>query len=105
VLGSYAANANPTDITILVVLGLLGFVMRRYGLPVVPAIIGVILGPVSEERFRKALQASNGDWSTLYGTTFSIGAYVLLAGLIGWTLFKVFRSHDKPAPDAHLPHG
>lgn len=105
VLGGYSTNANPTDITILVVLGLLGFVMRRYGLPVVPAIIGVILGPVSEERLRKALQASNGDWSTLYGTGFSLGAYVLLAGLIGWTLFKVLRNHDEPAPDAHLPHG
>jgi putative tricarboxylic transport membrane protein len=105
VLGGYSTNANATDITILVVIGLLGFVMRRYGLPVVPAIIGVILGPVCEGRLRTALQASNGDWSTLYGTGFSIGAYVLLAGLIGWTLFKVLRSHDEPAPDAHLPHG
>ena len=105
VLGSFAGNANPTDITILVVIGLLGFVMRRYGLPVVPAIIGVILGPVCEGRLRLALQASNGDWTTLWGTGFSVGAYALLAGLIGWTLFKVLRSHDEPAPDAHLPHG
>ena len=105
VLGSYSTNANPTDIIILVVIGLLGFMMRRYGLPVVPAIVGAILGPVCEERLRKTLQVSDGDWAALWGTGFSIGMYVLLAGLLGWTLFKVLRSHDEPAPDAHLPHG
>jgi putative tricarboxylic transport membrane protein len=105
VLGSYSTNANPTDILILVIIGLLGFLMRRYGLPVVPAIVGAILGPVCEERLRKTLQVSDGDWTALWGTGFSVGMYVVLAGLLGWTLFKVLRSHDQPAPDAHLPHG
>jgi putative tricarboxylic transport membrane protein len=105
ILGSYSVNANPTDIVILVILGLLGFTMRRYGLPVVPAIIGVILGPVSEAKLRQALQVSNGHWSALWGTGFSVGAYAILAALLGWTLFKVLRNHDEPAPDAHLPHG
>jgi putative tricarboxylic transport membrane protein len=105
ILGSYSVNSNPTDILILVILGLLGFTMRRYGLPVVPAIIGVILGPVSEGKLRQALQVSNGDWSTLWGTGFSLAAYAILAALLGWTLFKVLRNHDEPAPDAHLPHG
>jgi putative tricarboxylic transport membrane protein len=105
ILGSFSVNSNPTDILILVILGLLGFTMRRYGLPVVPAIIGVILGPVSEGKLRQALQVSNGDWSTLWGTGFSLAAYAILAALLGWTLFKVLRNHDEPAPDAHLPHG
>ncbi len=105
VLGSFSTNANPTDIVILVIIGLLGFLMRRYGLPVVPAIVGAILGPVCEERLRKTLQVSNGDWTALWGTGFSVGMYVVLAGLLGWTLFKVLRNHDEPAPDAHLPHG
>ena len=67
ILGSYSVNQNPTDILVLVVLGLLGFLMRRYGLPVVPTVIGVILGPTSEGKLRQALQVSNGDWSTLWG--------------------------------------
>jgi putative tricarboxylic transport membrane protein len=39
----------------------LGFLMRRFGLPLLPAIIGVILGPFAEEELRQALQLSNGD--------------------------------------------
>ena len=35
--------------------------MRRYGLPVLPAIIGVILGPAAEQQLRRALQISDGS--------------------------------------------
>ena len=60
-LGAYAANASPFDLFLLLVIGALGFMMRRYGLPMLPAIIGVILGPFAEEKLRQALQISNGD--------------------------------------------
>jgi len=93
ILGSYSVNANPTDVVILVVLGLLGFLMRRYGLPVVPAVIGVILGPTSEGKLRQALQVSNGDWSTLWGTTFSVGVYAIIAVIL---LAASYRGLRKP---------
>ena len=64
-LGAYAANANTFDLFLLLVIGALGFMMRRYGLPILPAIIGVILGPFAEEKLRQALQISNGDLSGL----------------------------------------
>jgi len=91
ILGSYSVNQNPTDVIVLVVLGLLGFLMRRYGLPVVPAVIGVILGPTSEGKLRQALQVSNGDWSTLWGTAFSIGAYVLIAAILAHAAYRGLR--------------
>jgi len=95
ILGSYSVNANPTDVLVLVVLGLLGFLMRRYGLPVVPAVIGVILGPTSEGKLRQALQVSNGDWSTLWGTAFSLGVYAVIAVIL---LAASYRGLRKPAP-------
>ncbi|KRF30706.1 tripartite tricarboxylate transporter permease [Nocardioides sp. Soil805] len=82
ILGSFSVNQNPTDILVLVVLGLLGFLMRRYGLPVVPTVIGVILGPTSEGKLRQALQVSNGDWSTLWATGFAITVYVVIVALL-----------------------
>jgi putative tricarboxylic transport membrane protein len=79
-LGSYAVNADPLDLVILLVLGLLGFVMRRYGWPVAPAVIGLILGPVAETNLRRALAISNGDLSVLVETWFS--RVVLLVALV-----------------------
>lgn len=91
ILGSYSVNQNPTDILILVVIGTLGFLMRRYGVPVVPAVIGVILGPTSEAKLRQALQVSNGEWSTLWATGFSVTVYVVLASILGWAAYRTFR--------------
>ena len=78
-LGSYAVNADPFDLLLLTVLGLLGLVMRRYGWPIAPAVIGLILGPVAETNLRRALAISDGDLGVLLETT--VSKVVLLAAL------------------------
>jgi putative tricarboxylic transport membrane protein len=78
-IGGYAANGSTVDLMLLAVFGVLGFVMRRYGLPVLPAIIGVILGPLAELQLRRALQISDGALSGLYNTWFSVSVYAVVA--------------------------
>ncbi len=70
-LGSFAVNADPLDLVLLMVLGMLGFFMRRYGWPVAPAVIGLILGPIAETNLRRALAISGGDLGVLLDTWFS----------------------------------
>ena len=41
--------------------GLLGCFMRRYGWPVAPAVIGLVLGPIGETDLRRSLAISGGD--------------------------------------------
>ncbi len=65
-LGGFAANGSGTDLLILFTLGLVGFVMRRFGFPVAPLVIGAILGPMAEEQFRRALAISQGDYSVFW---------------------------------------
>ncbi len=79
-LGSYAVNADPFDLILLLLIGLLGFAMRRFGWPVAPAVIGLILGPVAETNLRRALAISDGDLSTLVDSWFS--RVVLLVALL-----------------------
>ena len=79
-LGSYAVNADPLDLVILLVLGLLGFAMRRFGWPVAPAVIGLILGPVAETNLRRALAISDGDLTVLVSSPFSV--VVLLVAVL-----------------------
>ncbi len=81
-IGAYAANNSTFDLWLLIIIGALGFFMRRYGLPVVPAIIGIILGPAAEEQMRRALQISNGELSGLWNTAFSQAVYVIIALLL-----------------------
>ncbi len=60
-LGAYSLHQSVVDLATLYVFGLLGFMMRRWGFPVAPAVIGLILGPLAESQFRRALAISQGD--------------------------------------------
>ena len=64
-LGAYAVNLQSFDLVLLLVFGLVGFMMRRFGLPILPLIIGVIIGPRIERQLRTALAVAGGDVSTL----------------------------------------
>jgi putative tricarboxylic transport membrane protein len=39
----------------------MGFLMRRFDFPTAPVIIGMILGPLAEQEFRRAMTISQGD--------------------------------------------
>ncbi|HEU4425096.1 MAG TPA: tripartite tricarboxylate transporter permease, partial [Pilimelia sp.] len=60
-LGVYAVSGNVVEVLIAYAIGVVGFFMRRYDFPISPVILGVILGPMMEEQFRRALIISDGD--------------------------------------------
>ena len=77
-LGAYALNASTFDVQVAIVIGILGFLFRRFGIPITPLILGLILGPNLELQFRRALQLSAGDYSTLWASPLSKILYLLL---------------------------
>ena len=101
-LGAYAVNLQAFDLVILLVLGLLGFAMRRFGLPVLPLIIGLILGPRAEGQLRKALQLSGGDVSGLWSEPVAIVVYVVVAVLLALPLVLALLRRRRPQAAAVL---
>jgi putative tricarboxylic transport membrane protein len=89
-VGAYSVNASTIDLVVLLVIGLIGFAMRRFGLPVVPAIIGVILGPRAELQMRRTFQLSNGEISGLWSTPLAKVTYVIIAVILLWPLLGRF---------------
>jgi putative tricarboxylic transport membrane protein len=61
-LGVYSLSGSIVEVLVMYAIGVMGFIMRRYEFPIAPVILGVILGPVMEIQFRRALVASGGDW-------------------------------------------
>jgi putative tricarboxylic transport membrane protein len=76
-LGVYSLSNSIFDLVLLWIVGLIGFLMRRYDYPVAPAIIGLILGPLAEAQFRRALTISQGDPSVF--VTHPLSLILLLA--------------------------
>ncbi|HEX5523896.1 MAG TPA: tripartite tricarboxylate transporter permease [Pedococcus sp.] len=96
-LGAYSVNLQAFDLGILLVLGLLGFMMRRYGLPVLPLILGVILGPRLEKQLRTSLQLSDGQVSGLFTEPVAIVVYVIVALVLLWPLARRVLRRSAPA--------
>ncbi len=77
-LGAYSVSFEPFDLALLLVLGFLGVAMRRFGLPVLPLIVGVILGPSLENQLTQALALSGGEVSTLWSEPVAKVVYTVL---------------------------
>jgi len=81
-LGAYSLHQSWVDLATLYVFGLLGFAMRRWDIPVGPAVIGLILGPLAETQFRRALSISQGDASVFVTQPISATFLALTALLL-----------------------
>ena len=101
-LGAYSVNQDPFDVGLLLFFGAIGFAIRRFGIPVLPLILGVILGPLMELKMREALDLSNGDISGLFNEGLAIFVYVLivLAIVIPVVLGRLRKSEGVPAQDS-----
>lgn len=75
-LGAYGLRNSWFDLFLLYAIGLAGFLMRRYDIPVAPTIVGMILGPLAEQQFRRALAISQGDLTVFF--THPISATILV---------------------------
>jgi putative tricarboxylic transport membrane protein len=97
-LGAYSVNQDPFDLLLLLLFGGIGFAIRRFGIPVLPLILGVILGPLMEQKMREALDLSNGDISGLFNEGLAVGLYVLIVAIVvAPYIVGLVRSRRSPA--------
>ncbi len=62
-IGAYSLNRSMLDLVLLYAVGVVGCMMRAWDVPLVPAVLGLVLGPMAEQQFRRALAISEGHVS------------------------------------------
>lgn len=90
--GVYAAGAKILDVAFMVVLGFVGFLMRRYDVPLAPVLIAVILGPLAETSLRAAMKNSENDVISLVSSPITIVLYVLLLAMVFFGVYTKIRA-------------
>ena len=78
-VGVYGMRQSAFDLYLMLGLGLIGVVMRRYDFPTAPVIVGLILGPVAEAQMRNALSIGEGSWQVFLDRPMSLGLLVVVA--------------------------
>jgi len=75
-VGIYGISGSTFDLMVMVFFGVLGWVLRKLDVPLVPVILGVLLGNQMEANMRRAMTISDGDWSALFASPLSIGLWL-----------------------------
>ncbi len=65
-VGTYAIQNNPVHIYWMLLFGVIGYFMKMYGFQVGPVILGVILGPMMDSNYRRAMIGARGDIGTFF---------------------------------------
>lgn len=91
-LGAFSLKGSLSDVIAIWVLGVLAFVLRRFTIPVAPVLLALVLGPLLEQEFRRALTVSGGDMSIFF--TRPISATLLAIAVVSLAgSFWVSRRH------------
>jgi putative tricarboxylic transport membrane protein len=106
-LGVYSLSGSLVEVLVMYAIGVAGFFMRRYEFPIAPVILGVILGPVMEVQFRRALVASGGDVSVFVDRPLTLGLLgaALLALVLPYLPSIVGRLRGRTRPAGRLAFG
>jgi putative tricarboxylic transport membrane protein len=64
IIGVYSVNFSNADIWIMVISGIAGYVLRKFGYEMAPLLLALVLGDRLEENFRLALTMSGGSYAT-----------------------------------------
>jgi putative tricarboxylic transport membrane protein len=92
-LGAYSVDRSVFDVGVMYAIGAAGFAMRQLAMPLAPAVIGVILGPLAEQQFRRSLAI--GGSPAIFLTRPISGA--LLLGSAAILTFRVMRRRNARA--------
>ncbi|WP_461208603.1 tripartite tricarboxylate transporter permease [Desulfocurvus sp. DL9XJH121] len=63
VVGCYALNTNMSDVWVFFFMGLMGFAFNKLGFPILPLVLGLILGKMAESNLRVSILMGGGDLS------------------------------------------
>ena len=81
-LGAYSLNRSMLDLAVLYAIGVCGCAMRANDVPMAPAVIGLILGPMSEQQFRRAAAIGEGDLSVFVTRPISAGLLAVAVAVL-----------------------
>jgi putative tricarboxylic transport membrane protein len=94
ILGAFAARNNITDVWLIVVFGVVGYLCERFRFPITPMVLGVILGPLAETNFMTTMISFGNDWTVFF--TRPISGTIMVIALLT-IVYPIFRQLKKRA--------
>jgi putative tricarboxylic transport membrane protein len=81
-VGVYAVHATTFDLMMMAGLGIVGYLLRKQGVPMAPLILGFVLGDLMEQNLRRALSITNGELGILWESPIAMGLWIAAGAMI-----------------------
>ncbi|MDS9470923.1 tripartite tricarboxylate transporter permease [Sporosarcina pasteurii] len=77
IIGAYMLNNSLFDVGLMITFGILGYILRKFGFPLAPLVLAVILGPILEDNFRQSLMMSGNEISIFYTRPITLTIFII----------------------------
>ncbi len=81
-VGVYGVHSSTFDLVLMVVLGVVGYILRKLDFPTAPIILGFVLAELMEQNLRRALAISDGDPRILFDSPLAIVLWVMALAVL-----------------------
>src|ERR1700756_5511838 len=91
IIGVYQVNSSIVDVWIMLIMGVLGYGLRKFGLDPAPLVLGLVISPILEQSLRQSLIMSNGDYLIFFQRRISsmlLGVAAIRLALAALALFR-----------------
>ena len=99
VMGSFAINNNIFECFVMIVFGIIGFFMKKFGFPVTPLCIALVLGKLFETNLRRSLILSKGNPFVFFTRPISCGILILAVFILFFPIVSNMLANKKKAKE------
>ncbi|HVG50253.1 MAG TPA: tripartite tricarboxylate transporter permease [Xanthobacteraceae bacterium] len=82
IVGVYAVNNSIVDVWIMLIMGALGYFLRKFGFDPAPLVLGLVIAPTFELSLRQSLVMSNGNWTIFFSRPIALVLLIVAAALL-----------------------
>jgi putative tricarboxylic transport membrane protein len=94
IVGVYEVNHSIIDVWIMLIMGLLGYLLRKFDFDPAPLVLGLVIAPIFEQSLRQSLIMSNGNYMIFFNRPIAMGLLLVSGALLALSA-ATFLMHRK----------
>jgi putative tricarboxylic transport membrane protein len=94
IIGVYEVSHSIVDVWIMLIMGVVGYVLRKFDFDPAPLVLGLVIAPTFELSLRQSLVMSNGNWTIFFSRPIAATLFALSAGLLALSLISFLTRRD-----------
>ena len=90
IVGVYEVNHSIVDVWIMLIMGVVGYALRKFGFDPAPLVLGLVIAPILEQSLRQSLIMSNGHYTIFFERPIALGLILVSIALLLLSAWQAF---------------